>query len=375
MLVGAVRNFRGVLSLLLSLPFLGVAMTGTPIGLVLSGGAAKGAYEVGVWQELVECGLSGDVSAISGTSVGAINAAFFAAGIEPEKCTRLWEEEINGIFQFNTNLVVNVMGEEGKHAIDRVYAKMRKNIAKDMADAAAWRRCGVTELPHEVKDEIIERCESVARKRLFLELPKLKAVTGMLCDYDDSRPTEGFLSIDKLYSLVLRELPHAWRSGCPAVYATALLKGKENLSIVTFPITKERPQQRASMICASSCLPVLFGTYEVNGSTYIDGGIEMKGGDNVPIGAILDNHPDIKTIIVVFLDDEDHIRPWQRNRVRNAAQAAGVRPVEVIPSRDIDGTFGVLGYVDDSKDTVRRLIELGRKDAREALAKAKMLKK
>ena len=54
------------------------ASAGEPLGLVLSGGGAKGAYEVGVWQAMEEMGLAGDVAAISGTSVGAINAALFA---------------------------------------------------------------------------------------------------------------------------------------------------------------------------------------------------------------------------------------------------------------------------------------------------------
>ena len=38
----------------------------SPLGLVLSGGGAKGAYEVGVWQALHEAGFAGDVAAVSG---------------------------------------------------------------------------------------------------------------------------------------------------------------------------------------------------------------------------------------------------------------------------------------------------------------------
>ena len=41
----------------------------SPLGLVLSGGGAKGAYEVGVWQALHEAGIAGDVAAVSGTSI------------------------------------------------------------------------------------------------------------------------------------------------------------------------------------------------------------------------------------------------------------------------------------------------------------------
>lgn len=366
--VNSRENVGCVLCFLLSVSSLSVAMSGEPLGLVLSGGAAKGAYEVGVWQELVETDLAGRVSAISGTSVGAINAALFASVKDPKKCVRLWEDEIGSVFQFNTNLLVRILGEEGKSKVEHVYAQMRKNIMTDMANAAIWRRCGVTELPREIKDKIEEECESVARKRLFLELPKMKTFTAMLCDYDESRSMEGFLPIARLYSLLLQELPRSWGSGAPAVYATALRKERDSLSIVTFAVTKAYPEERASMICASACLPFLFGAYEVNGATYIDGGV--RGGGNVPVGVILEKYPEIKTVIVVFLDDDDNIRPEQRNRVRSAARTAGVKLVEVIPSGDINGTFGILGYIDDSKETVRALIKRGRQDAREALVKA-----
>ena len=46
--------------------------------LVLGGGGARGAYEVGVWQALCELDISIDL--VTGTSVGALNAAVIAAG-------------------------------------------------------------------------------------------------------------------------------------------------------------------------------------------------------------------------------------------------------------------------------------------------------
>lgn len=46
-------------------------------GLVFAGGGGKGAYEVGVWKALKELGLDKKFTAVSGTSVGALNAALF----------------------------------------------------------------------------------------------------------------------------------------------------------------------------------------------------------------------------------------------------------------------------------------------------------
>ena len=53
---------------------------GERFGLVLSGGGAKGAFQIGVWQAMCELGLASRITAISGTSVGAINGGVIAAG-------------------------------------------------------------------------------------------------------------------------------------------------------------------------------------------------------------------------------------------------------------------------------------------------------
>ncbi|NMD13012.1 MAG: hypothetical protein GYA77_05625 [Candidatus Cloacimonetes bacterium] len=47
------------------------------LGLVLSGGGAKGAYQLGVWKAMEEFGLSRLVRAVSGSSVGSLNGFMF----------------------------------------------------------------------------------------------------------------------------------------------------------------------------------------------------------------------------------------------------------------------------------------------------------
>ena len=66
-----------------------------------------------------------------------------------------------------------------------------------------------------------------------------------------------------------------------------------------------------------------------------------------------------------------------REKDRQAAAVAKVHLIEIIPTeyigtkpQKIDGKWNVGGAMDTSPETVRRLIELGRKDTREALAKA-----
>ncbi len=46
-------------------------------GVVLSGGGAKGAYEIGVWKAFEEYGIAQRTTVLSGTSVGGLNSAMF----------------------------------------------------------------------------------------------------------------------------------------------------------------------------------------------------------------------------------------------------------------------------------------------------------
>lgn len=57
--------------------------------LVLGGGGARGAYQVGVWQALVELGISFDI--ITGTSVGALNGGLILNG-DLAAAKKMWEE-------------------------------------------------------------------------------------------------------------------------------------------------------------------------------------------------------------------------------------------------------------------------------------------
>ena len=58
-------------------------------GLVFCGGGGRGAYQIGVWQALRERGLDKYTAAVSGASVGALNAALFACG-DLSLAERVW---------------------------------------------------------------------------------------------------------------------------------------------------------------------------------------------------------------------------------------------------------------------------------------------
>lgn len=58
-------------------------------GLVLEGGGARGAYQIGAWKALVEEGVK--INAVAGTSVGALNGALVCMG-DIETAEKIWRE-------------------------------------------------------------------------------------------------------------------------------------------------------------------------------------------------------------------------------------------------------------------------------------------
>lgn len=59
------------------------------LGIVLSGGGGKGAYQIGVWNALREQGLASHIAAVAGTSVGGLNGAMMAQG-RYELAEKMW---------------------------------------------------------------------------------------------------------------------------------------------------------------------------------------------------------------------------------------------------------------------------------------------
>ncbi len=62
------------------------------LGLVLSGGGARGAFQVGVYERLLEdARFAAGPPVLSGTSAGGINAALIAAGKSPREMLQFWK--------------------------------------------------------------------------------------------------------------------------------------------------------------------------------------------------------------------------------------------------------------------------------------------
>ena len=78
--------------------------------LVLGGGGARGAYEIGVWQALRELGIK--INIVTGTSVGAINGAMVVQGAFDLAVT-LWKElDTSMVFDIDLKDIIMNTGVE-----------------------------------------------------------------------------------------------------------------------------------------------------------------------------------------------------------------------------------------------------------------------
>ena len=327
-----------------------------PFALVLSGGGAKGAYEVGVWSALHEAGLAGDVAAVSGTSIGAVNAALFASWPDPKGAETLWLENIGKVFVPNDRIL--------QVASERKYAEFLAEKLKESAEIAG---IPVENLPADTK-AVIESDARAEFKRKGV-LRDLSATLKTVGESLHGEATDGLCDGDALRTVLQENLPKDWPRETPRVYVTAL--ASDEWKRRTFCLNEGTPEDRILRLLASTAIPAIFPPVEIDCVPYVDGGWESKGGDNVPLEPILENHTDIKTVVVVYLDDERHLPKGRLEKNRAAAEKADVRLVEIIPSENIGGAFnGWHGVFDASPDTARRLIKLGREDARWALREA-----
>lgn len=97
-------------------------------GLVLEGGGAKGAYQIGVWKAFLEHGIR--ISAIAGSSVGALNAAMIAMGDFDEACA-LWQNVSNeDIFSQEQGILGQVL-KAGGIDVEPMQRLIRSKISAD----------------------------------------------------------------------------------------------------------------------------------------------------------------------------------------------------------------------------------------------------
>lgn len=133
--------------------------TSREYAIVLEGGGAKGAYEIGVWKALEEAGVR--YNAVAGTSVGALNGAMMAMR-QLDKAVELWE-----------NITFSQVFDVDDEQMRRLYSgDLRglegKTLWKDIAEAVKGGGLDIEPLRELVNETISEEKIRASDVELFL---------------------------------------------------------------------------------------------------------------------------------------------------------------------------------------------------------------
>ena len=275
--------------------FVFIPLSAQEIGLVLSGGGGKGAYEVGVWKALNDYGIAKKVTVISGTSVGGLNAALFSV-LKPEEAEKIWLEQVPQ--------KLKVGGQE-------------LSISQE----------GLTQIINTIPLKMLQK------------------------------------NYPEVYVTAVRD---------KFMIAKLFTKPKVGEGAFRFKLNDRRVDEMRKFLLATSAFPVLCSPVWIDddegGHNYSDGGNELVGGDNIPIDPIVQNYPDIKKIIVVYLSDKEHTK--RRINVKNYDS---IEITELYPSINIAGDGFWEGLIDGtanfSYERINLLIKTGYNDAAEMLEK------
>lgn len=280
------------------------------IGLVLSGGGAKGAYEIGVYKALCEKGIDKHIDAFSGTSVGALNAVLLECmGAEAEQ---VWQE-----LKF-TDLV-----------------NPDKSRLKRLAEAFIGRSLVLGD--NSSKSEMYSQVTDLVAEGLPFSQDRISQLIDKYIDFDNIRRD--------IYIMCLR-------------VRRAFLSPTDRKA-ECFHLNRPYPwydnEQKKQIILASSALPVFFcgaDGVRIKGydGIYFDGGYSEHG-DNTPVFCLYAQG--FRKLIAVHLERYADLTDQQL--------FTGAEIVNIIPSEDLGGMIS--GTLNLNREKILHDIELGYRDA------------
>lgn len=179
--------------------------------LVLGGGGGKGAYQIGVWKALQEYGVVQKITAVAGTSVGALNTGLFVQG-DWEQARKIW-----GMVDNSSILML----DKAKY-LEPLKRFQLKRIITD----GVFSNQGLLSMLETHVD-----FEKISRSRLI-----------------------AIATCSKMPELQLRKML------------------KRQLDPTYFRLNGQTPDKIKAILLASSAIPFIFDPVEIDGSPYVDGG-------------------------------------------------------------------------------------------------------
>jgi NTE family protein len=222
------------------------------VGLVLAGGGAKGAYQVGALKYLDEIGLNPHI--IAGTSIGALNGAVLVS---------------NGTFSQSVQRLEQLWTELGESDILRLNAGlMRPLISYGLQSNVPMFREWILSFLDEI--DILSDTKSIF----------------------NPAPIEKFLR-QAVNPDLLRNGTELWITAFPSLNISHV---DNDLLVAAIDLFRSRMGTKADWLCVQDCdddivyntilasaaIPLAFPKQQVNGKPYVDGALA----DNVPLGAL-----------------------------------------------------------------------------------------
>ena len=248
------------------------------LGLVLSGGGARGAFQVGVYERLLrDPRFAGGPVVMSGTSAGAINAALIAAGKSPRQMMQFWNEIADNppvvasplFFQSALRALVRLTLEESVRWV-RSSAPLRSFLQRARnhlpprpgSFSALWVEYLLT-----ARFELVSRLLDGIKEPFLADTKQLRA--RLVDTFGGERvPSNGHRlainAVDAHTGHVVRYVTHETPLTRPPDY------------IIVDAITVD-------MVLASASIPLLFPPVEINGRLLWDGGLLV----NTPLAPVV----------------------------------------------------------------------------------------
>ena len=233
-------------------------------GLVLSGGGAKGAFEIGVWRWLQRTGLDKKITGISGTSVGALNSILFS-------CTSLEEAE-------------RIWRSVRQEDLTRVNKETLKRVAEIFLQALTGAAIGSISAPLLMQDMMPMTGES------FFTQEKLSEIVDEVLKSRFPRDRVVFSCLAR-QSLQQQKEP-------PAENALQALHNADY-----YCLNNRNVKEISKIVLASSALPLVYDSVRIHHFEYRDGGCR----DNTPCTPLI--RSGFRKLIVVHLSERGRMDP------------------------------------------------------------------
>ncbi len=325
------------------------AQSNSKVGLVLSGGGAKGAYHVGVARALNEMNIGIDM--ISGASIGALNGAVLASAPNftegSKRLEILWDKlpHLKPI-QFDRMPLSTKFGSMSKRKINYlIYITLLLSAGLRLSSPIGWLSFlipGITTLEIEniLKDNTLKMMleEYLDIDHLQHSMPLYVSIFKQ--QHNGKAIKDMFLALRDVVKVEIGGIDNA-----PSEF-----RHIQSLAI----------EEQKEVLLASASVPLLFKA--LSGSQndrYTDGGQGgyLKSQGNTPITPLIE--AGCSHIIVTHLTDGSL---WHRHDFPDTSI------IEIRPSINIGGSMAMFDF---SVETVNKLVEAGYQDTKQALKNVK----